>query len=162
MNSSINIKENLDGTFTVRYDGKTAQGLGYDEMIGLVTQISMPKERKCLQWLRTKEEIEERKRESKKRFDDNRKECLVELFESMIPLVGLTKEELLKKTKERFYADKRAAISCVLLDRGYTSYDIAPLMGLASPSIRYYGYKVRFNIQNQIKELYEKMGAERL
>ena len=79
----------------------------------------------------------------------------------MIPLVGLTKEELLKKTKERFYADKRAAISCVLLDRGYTSYDIAALMGLASPSIRYYGYKVRFNIQNQIKELYEKMGVER-
>ena len=60
MNSNINIKENLDGTFTVRYDRKTAQGLGYDEMIGLITQISMPKERKCLQWLRTKEEIEER------------------------------------------------------------------------------------------------------
>ena len=80
MNSTINIKENLDGTFTVRYDRKTAQGLGYDEMIGLITQISMPKERKCLQWLRTKEEIEERKREIKKRFDDNRKECLVELF----------------------------------------------------------------------------------
>jgi hypothetical protein len=40
----------------VEYEGKAADGLGYDEMIGLVSSITMPLERPCMQWLKTPEE----------------------------------------------------------------------------------------------------------
>lgn len=35
---------------------KYADGLGYDEMIGLVAAITMPDKRPALQWLQTKEQ----------------------------------------------------------------------------------------------------------
>jgi hypothetical protein len=37
----------------VSHDGKYADGLGYDEMLGLVAAITMPQERPTLQWLKT-------------------------------------------------------------------------------------------------------------
>lgn len=40
----------------VDYDGKYADGLGYDEMLGLVAAITMPQERPTLQWLKTPEQ----------------------------------------------------------------------------------------------------------
>lgn len=41
------------GGWTVVCGDKYADGLGYDEMLGLVAAITMPKERPCLQWLKT-------------------------------------------------------------------------------------------------------------
>jgi len=35
---------------------KYADGLGYDEMLGLVAAITMPQERPTLHWLKTKEQ----------------------------------------------------------------------------------------------------------
>lgn len=35
---------------------READHLTYDEMIGLVTQLTMPEDRRCLQWMKTKEE----------------------------------------------------------------------------------------------------------
>ena len=40
----------------VHYDNKSALKLGYEEMIGLVSSITMPYDRLCLQWLKTKKE----------------------------------------------------------------------------------------------------------
>jgi len=57
-----NIGKNFDGTFyetgsfNVSFDGKTAVGVGYDEMLGLISAIAMPEHRPCLQWLKTPEE----------------------------------------------------------------------------------------------------------
>lgn len=157
MNPTVYIKENIGGTFYVRYNNKIADFLTYEEMLGLVTQLTIPKDRRCMDWLKTREQIEQKKKSEKEKIAKSRKTSLIELFESMIPLTGMNKEELLKKTRKRAYADKRAAIACVLLDKGYTSYDIAAIMGLAPPSIRHYGTSMRFNIQKIIKELDEKM-----
>ena len=35
----------------VYFDNKIADHLTYEEMIGLVASITMPRERKCLNWL---------------------------------------------------------------------------------------------------------------
>lgn len=40
----------------VIYGDKYADGLGYDEMLGLVAAITMPEIRPTLQWLKTKEQ----------------------------------------------------------------------------------------------------------
>lgn len=40
----------------VQYGEKYADGLGYDEMLGLVAGITMPESRPCLQWLKSEEE----------------------------------------------------------------------------------------------------------
>jgi len=67
MNSEITIKphigKNLDGTeyqtkcFNVEFEGKTAVGVGYDEMLGLISATAMPLDRPCLFWLKTPEQI---------------------------------------------------------------------------------------------------------
>ena len=67
MNSEIIIKPHIDksfdglefisGTFDVSFDGKTAVSVTYDEMLGLVSAITMPETRPCLQWLKTPEQI---------------------------------------------------------------------------------------------------------
>ena len=57
------IRYNPDGTkcnngpFDVEFEGKKAIGLSYDEMLGLVSAITMPETRPCLQWLKTDEQI---------------------------------------------------------------------------------------------------------
>ena len=40
----------------VAYGDKYADGLGYDEMLGLVAAITMPEKCPALHWLKTKEE----------------------------------------------------------------------------------------------------------
>ena len=45
-----------DRGWAVHYNNTSAYNLGYDEMLGLVASITMPKERRCLQWLKTDEE----------------------------------------------------------------------------------------------------------
>lgn len=40
----------------VTYGDKYADGLGYDEMLGLVAAITMPDKRPALHWLKTKQE----------------------------------------------------------------------------------------------------------
>lgn len=61
----IQIEEGpLDGTklvgygpFNVIYENKRALGITYDEMLGLISAITMPEMRPCLNWLKTKQEI---------------------------------------------------------------------------------------------------------
>jgi hypothetical protein len=53
------LEEERDGKWTgwcVTYSDKYADGLGYDEMLGLVAAITMPEKRPTLQWLKTKDE----------------------------------------------------------------------------------------------------------
>ena len=42
--------------FNVKQGDKYADRLCYDEMMGLLSSLTMPKERPCLQWMRTEEE----------------------------------------------------------------------------------------------------------
>lgn len=67
MNSEITIKPHFSknegelsyntGSFDVTFEGKTAFGVTYDEMLGLVSSITMPETRPCLNWLKTPEQI---------------------------------------------------------------------------------------------------------
>ena len=50
----------LTHVFTVRQGDKYADEIGYDEMIGLVTQLTMPEKRGLIVWMRTKEEHQAR------------------------------------------------------------------------------------------------------
>ena len=42
--------------YEVRHGDRWADHLCYDEMMGVVSAITMPEERYCLQWLRTREQ----------------------------------------------------------------------------------------------------------
>ena len=52
---SIKIDENSNNSFTVRQGDKYCDKLTYDEMLGVVSVLTMPKIRPC-QYLRTQEE----------------------------------------------------------------------------------------------------------
>lgn len=51
-----NPEQDICGGWTVTYGEKYADGLGYDEMLGLVAAITMPDDRPTLHWLKTAEE----------------------------------------------------------------------------------------------------------
>lgn len=54
--STIQIEVYEEGGFNVIQEDKCSEHLGYDEMLGLVSALTMPDSRPCLQWMRTKEE----------------------------------------------------------------------------------------------------------
>ena len=43
-------------TWDVYTDGKIADRLGWEEMLGVVAALTMPTERRCLNWLKTPEQ----------------------------------------------------------------------------------------------------------
>lgn len=53
----ITIDKNENGTFNVSTDGKLADSLCFDEMLGLIAVITMPLYRPCLGYLKTPEQI---------------------------------------------------------------------------------------------------------
>jgi hypothetical protein len=48
----------------IRQGDKYADGLCYDEMLGLLAAMTMPNERQALSWLRTKEQHLQRRRDN--------------------------------------------------------------------------------------------------
>ena len=52
----IVIKINKEGSFDVIKGDRYADRVYYEEMLGLVSALTMPKERPCLCWMRTKEQ----------------------------------------------------------------------------------------------------------
>lgn len=52
----IIIKRLENGCFDVCVGEKTTDQLTFDEMLGVVAQLTMPSEKRCLQWLKTKEQ----------------------------------------------------------------------------------------------------------
>lgn len=52
----IIIKKDGDFGFDVWKGDKHSNHLGYDEMLGLVSALTMPENRPCLQWMKTKEQ----------------------------------------------------------------------------------------------------------
>lgn len=55
-NIIIEIDKDINNCFTVRQGDRYSDKLTYDEMLGTVSALTMPKERPCLRWIRTKEE----------------------------------------------------------------------------------------------------------
>lgn len=55
-NIIIEIDKDINNCFTVRQGDRYSDKLTYDEMLGTVSALTMPKERPCLRWMRTKEE----------------------------------------------------------------------------------------------------------
>ncbi len=56
----------------VQQGDKYADWLGYDEMMGVVSALTMPKQRPCLQWMRTKEQHEAWERSMKRAAEGSR------------------------------------------------------------------------------------------
>lgn len=52
----IVIKKDGDYGFDVWQGDKHSDHLGFDEMLGLISALTMPENRPCLQWMRTEEE----------------------------------------------------------------------------------------------------------
>jgi hypothetical protein len=44
------------GCFIVHQGKKNSGPLGYDEMLGLISSLTMSEDRPCLKWMRTEEE----------------------------------------------------------------------------------------------------------
>lgn len=69
----IQIKKDDTNSFTVLHvdDNETiryAPGLTFDEMLGLVASLTMPESRRCVDWLRTQEEWDEREKRLQEHF----------------------------------------------------------------------------------------------
>lgn len=56
----IIIKKLDDNHYEIHQGDKYSGHLGYDEMIGLFVSLSMPQNRHCLQWMKTKEQHQQR------------------------------------------------------------------------------------------------------
>lgn len=52
------IKQYNNGYFKVFQGDKSSGELGFDEMLGLITSLTMSERRPCLQWMKTKEQRE--------------------------------------------------------------------------------------------------------
>lgn len=52
----IETDKDTNNCFTVRQGDRYSDKLTYDEMLGLISVLTMPKERPCLRWMRTEEE----------------------------------------------------------------------------------------------------------
>lgn len=57
INSHVNELGEKTAAFNIEFEGKLADGLGYDEMLGLISAICLPQERPCLNWLKTPEQV---------------------------------------------------------------------------------------------------------
>lgn len=57
----ITIKRYNDGYFEVFQGDKSSGELSYDEMLGLITSLTMPESRPCLLWMKTKEQRDAQK-----------------------------------------------------------------------------------------------------
>ena len=55
-NIIIEIDKDIKNCFTVRQGDRYNDKLTYDEMLGTISALTMPKERPCLQCMRTEEE----------------------------------------------------------------------------------------------------------
>lgn len=54
----IIIKQLDGGGFDVHYNGKNTDLLSFDEMLGTIAQLTVPENKRCLSWFKTKEEHE--------------------------------------------------------------------------------------------------------
>lgn len=52
----ITIKQYNNGYFEVFQGDKSSGELGFDEMLGLITSLTISERRPCLQWMKTKEQ----------------------------------------------------------------------------------------------------------
>ena len=52
----ITIKQYNNGYFEVFQGDKSSGELSFDEMLGLITSLTMSERRPCLQWMKTKEQ----------------------------------------------------------------------------------------------------------
>lgn len=52
----ITIKQYNNGYFEVFQGDKSSGKLGFDEMLGLITSLTMSEHRPCLHWMKTKEQ----------------------------------------------------------------------------------------------------------
>lgn len=55
-NIIIETDKDRKNSFTVRQGDKYSDGLTYEEMLGTISALTMPTERPCIHWMRTKEE----------------------------------------------------------------------------------------------------------
>ena len=58
MKPDIIIKQLDNGCFDVQIANKSTDQLSFDEMLELVAQLTVPENKRCLQWLKTKEQHE--------------------------------------------------------------------------------------------------------
>lgn len=54
--TDITIKQYNNGYFEVFQDDKSSGELSFDEMLGLITSLTMPQRCPCLLWMKTKEQ----------------------------------------------------------------------------------------------------------
>lgn len=59
---TITIRRLAGGAFSVIERDKRNECLTFDEMLGLIAALTMPKDPPCLQWMQTQEQIDARKK----------------------------------------------------------------------------------------------------
>ena len=91
----IIIKTLENGCFDVHVGNRSTEHITFDEMLGVVTQLTCPQDKRCLQWLQTKEQHQAFR-------NRNKTEC-IEIFETgkETPIVVLQEVEIKGKRKKR-------------------------------------------------------------
>lgn len=59
MKPDIIIKQLDNGGFDVHVGDKSTDMLSFDEMLGFVAQLTAPNNKRCIEWLKTKEQHED-------------------------------------------------------------------------------------------------------
>lgn len=71
MKIEIEVVERDSGAkdYTVTENGKFADRLTFDEMLGLIASLTMPESRRCIQWMKSQEEWDQREQRLQEFFD---------------------------------------------------------------------------------------------
>lgn len=56
MKPDIIIKQLDDGCFDIHVEDKSTDRLSFDEMLGVIAQLTVSDNKRCLEWLKTKEQ----------------------------------------------------------------------------------------------------------
>lgn len=59
----VTARDSAGMDYKVSHGGKFADGLTFDEMLGLVACLTMPESRRCILWMKTQEEWDEGERQ---------------------------------------------------------------------------------------------------
>lgn len=149
---SIFISRRDGNRFNLRAGNLIGEELSFEEMIGMVISAFSPIDR-GLPYLRTKEAIAEMKKASAERALESRKGWLENDVESLCAYLGISRVELSLKSRKRPIVERKAIVTIILTERGYSSTEIAPYLGVNSSTARYYNQYLSHLLKDEAMKL---------
>ena len=103
--------------------------------------------------MRTNEAIAVLKKASAERALASRKGWLENDVESLCAYLGISRVELSLKSRKRPIVERKAIVTIILTERGYSSTEIAPYLGVNSSTARYYNQYLSHLLKDEAMKL---------